>query len=397
MTPVWAQPQAGLNRPHAWRPCHDCAAPFPRLSFFTLAMHPAPLLSRLLRQSLWLCLTLSHASQAQNPPHITPKRTTPFNIVMVLPYAPQSTEAGFRNYLERENMEARYIEVIHPSKIDATALRQQVAALKPDLIYALGTPAALALAGRYDQSNADNPLKNLPILFTDVAYPVHAKLLKDPSKPERNITGVSHVAPLEIQFNAIKAYRPFQKIGYLHNPAETNSRLILSDLRALAQRQGWELIEARLELNADQEPNPAQIAPLVADIAARGAELLYIGPIEFLGFANRDVITQAALQHKLPTFCTTESIVQRSDCLFGLFSNDTNIGRFAGHMAQQLLVEKKPVSTIAASTPQRFSLLINMRIAQALELYPPMLLLNVAEVTHAAPAAVAPSAAPTAN
>ncbi|MOA37418.1 hypothetical protein D3C78_1590080 [compost metagenome] len=52
-------------------------------------------------------------------------------------------------------------------------------------------------------------------------------------------------------------------------------------------------------------------------------------------------------------------------------------------MARQILVDKKPVSAVAASTLQRFSLLVNMRTAKALDLYPPMLLLNVAEVIPA--------------
>lgn len=353
-------------------------------------MKPNALPSCLLQLSLWLGLSLGGTAQAQGPtstpaPGAAP--ATPLTIALVLPRAQQSTEAGFKSYLERLNLLVRYVEV-HNSGLDPAALRQQVAALKPDLVYAWGTPTALALAGRLDQGNADNPLRNLPIVFTEVTDPVNAGLLKNPRQPERNITGVSHVAPLETQFNAIQAYRSFRKIGYLHNPAEPNSHIILRDLRALAQRQGLEVIDASLPLNASQVPDAAQIAPLVADIAARGADLLYIGPITFLAFTHRDAVTQAALQHHLPTFCTTESIVRRSNCLFGLFSNDTSVGRFAGFMAHQLLVQKKPVSAVPASTLQRFSLLVNMRTAKALDLYPPMLLLNVAEVVNVPPPAL---------
>ncbi len=339
----------------------------------------------LLRRSLWLCLCLGGIAQAQSPASTTSTpaaQATPLTIALVLPREQQSTEVGFKGYLERENLSVRYVEVRNTGTLEPAVLRQQVAALKPDLVYAWGTPTALALAGRHDQSNADNPLRNLPIVFTEVTDPVSAGLLKNPLQPERNITGVSHVAPLEIQLNAIKAYRPFRKIGYLHNPAEPNSRIILGNLQALAQLHGLEVVDASLELDANQVPDAAQIAPLVASIAARGADMLYIGPITFLAFTHRDAITQAALQQHLPTFCTTESIVRRSDCLFGLFSNDTSVGRFAGFMAHQILVEKKPVSAVAASTLQRFSLLVNMRTAKALDLYPPMLLLNVAEIIH---------------
>ncbi|MBS7777610.1 ABC transporter substrate-binding protein [Acidovorax sp. CCYZU-2555] len=349
------------------------------------------MLSRLLRPLscpvLCLGLAVAPAARANEAAQSAAVAARPFTIVMVLPRAAQSTEAGFRNYLERENVAARYVEVrFSGNKLDEDALRQQVAALRPDLIYAWGTPTSLALAGRHDQSNAANPLRNTPIVFTEVTDPVNAGLIKNLQQPERNVTGVSHVAPLDIQFNAIQAYRPFRKIGYLHNPAEPNSLTILRNLQAQAQRLGLQVIDASLGLNADQTPDPAQIGPLVADIAARGADLLYIGPITFLAFTHREAITQAALRQQLPTFCTTESIVRRSGCLFGLFSNDTNVGRFAGSMARQILLEKKPVSAIAASTLQRFSLLVNIPTAQTLQLYPPMLLLNVAEVIPAPPA-----------
>jgi putative ABC transport system substrate-binding protein len=348
----------------------------------------------LLRWSMYLGLCLGGGAPAQTPvdsasppaPQRSVAAATPFNIVMVLPHAAQRTEAGFRHYLEHENVPVRYLEVRYSgNRLDDAALRQQVAALRPDLVYALGTPTSLALAGRHDDSQAGNPLRGTPMVFTEVADPVSAGLIENPLQPERNITGVTHVAPLELQFNTLLAYRPFRRIGYLHNPAEPNSQIILRDLRAQAARHGVQVIEASLAPSAGQAPDPAQIAPLVADIAARGADLLYIGPVAFLAFHHRDTVMQAALRHQLPTFCSTESIVRRSGCLFGLFANDTSVGRFAGAMARQILVDKKPVSAIPTATLQRFSVLLNIPTAQALELYPPLLLLNMAEVVAAAP------------
>jgi putative tryptophan/tyrosine transport system substrate-binding protein len=242
--------------------------------------------------------------------------------------------------------------------------------------------ASLALAGRHDQPNAGNPIRDIPIVFTEVTDPVGAGLLPTLEHPSRNVTGVSHVAPLPVQLNAIRAYRPFAKLGYLHNPVEPNSALIRDRLKDLAKTQNFEVVEAALPLLPTGAPDPGQIAAQVKSLAERGADLLYVGPITFLAFTHRDAVTAAALDNKLPTFCATESIVRQSGCMFGLFSNGANIGRYAGSMARQILVEKKRTQDIPASTLQRFSLLINMRTVQALGLYPPMLLLNVAEVIN---------------
>ena len=319
--------------------------------------------------------TLWPLATAANPRTLT--------IAMVVPHEDQSTERGFKSALEKSGMNIRYVSVRNHAGISAEALRAQVLATQPDLIYSWGTPTTLALAGKVDEPYTTNSLTHIPIVFTEVTDPVAAGLLRSLNGPSRNLTGVSHVPPLPVQMNAMLAYRPFKRIGYLHNPAEPNSAIILKNLREIAPSYGFDVIEAQLPVDAIKGPNPADIAPKVAELVLQKADLLYVGPITFLAFTQRDAVTQAAMHHKLPTFCTTESIVRKSGCLFGLFSNDANVGRFAASMAQEILSGQKKAQQIPASTLQRFSLLVNMQTAHALELYPPMLLLNVAEVINA--------------
>jgi putative tryptophan/tyrosine transport system substrate-binding protein len=308
--------------------------------------------------------------------------TARYTIAMVLPRDEQNIEAGFTSYLQRQDIPVRYVNIRFSGKADDIAdLRSRVRAANPDLIYVWGTPTTLALAGKHDQP-AGTSIRDIPIVFTEVTDPVGAGLIPTLEQPARNVTGVSHVAPLPVQLNAIRAYRPFTKLGFLHNPAEPNSALIRDRLKELAKAQNFEVVEASLPLLPGGAPDPGQIAAQIQGIAQQGADLLYVGPITFLAYTHRDAVTTAALDNKLPTFCATESIVRQSGCMFGLFSNGANIGRYAASMARQILVEKKRTQDIPASTLQRFSLLINMRTVHALGLYPPMLLLNVAEVIN---------------
>lgn len=308
--------------------------------------------------------------------------TARYTVAMVLPRDEQNIETGFTSYLQRQDVPVRYVNIRFSGKAEDVAdLRARVRAANPDLVYVWGTPTTLALAGRHDQSEPGQ-IRDIPMVFTEVTDPVGAGILPQLEQHGRNVTGVSHVAPLPVQLNAIRAYRPFTKLGYLHNPVEPNSAIIRDRLKELAKSQNFEVVEAALPVLPGGAPDPAQIAPQIQDLARRGADLLYVGPITFLAFTHRDAVTAAALEAKLPTFCATESIVRRSGCMFGLFSNGSNIGRYAASMARQILVEKKHVQDIPASTLQRFSLLINMRTVQALGLYPPMLLLNVAEVIN---------------
>ncbi len=310
------------------------------------------------------------------------RATGQVTIAMVIPRDEQSIETGFKSYLQRSGVDARYVLIRASERSeDAPALRQQVRAARPDLVYVWGTPTALALAGRYDRSG-DDAIRDIPIVFTSVTDAVGIGMLPSLEKPGRNVTGVGHVAPLQVQLNAIRAYRPFQRLGYLHNPAEPNSQQTREQLGALARSQNFDVVDAVVPLLPGGAPDPSALPTLIADLARKGADFLYIGPSTFLAFTHRNVVTQAAIAEKLPTFCATESIVRQSGCMFGLFSNGANVGRYAGWKAVQVLVEKKPIATVAATPLQRFSLLINMRTVQALGLYPPMLLLNVAEVIN---------------
>jgi putative ABC transport system substrate-binding protein len=318
----------------------------------------------------WLAMSLPGWAQ--------PRTST---IVMVLPREEQNIEAGFRDYLAKRGLPAR-IEVVRFSgrDEDRPALVAQVRKLAPDLIYSWGTGTTLAVAGKWDAARPADFVRDVPVVFTEVTDPVGSGLLKQLDPPQRNVTGVSHVAPLAVQLAALRSYRPFAKLGYITNPRESNTQLVLDAIRKLAPSMKFEVVDETVPLDAAGNPDASQLPAVVQRIAAKKVDFLYIGPSTFLAFTNRDLLTQAALEAKLPTFCATESIVRKAKCMFGLFSNGSNIGRFAGFKAAQVLGEHVPVEKIPAETLQRFSLLVNMPVAKQLGLYPPLLLLDAAEV-----------------
>ena len=325
---------------------------------------------------LWLCaISLACAAAAALA---QPRAAT---IAMVLPRDEQNIEAAFRDYLGKHNLLAK-IEVVRFSGKDADGptLVARVRQLAPDLVYSWGTGTTLALAGAHDTPRPQEFIRDIPIVFTEVTDPVGSKLLPRLDPPGRNVTGVSHVAPLQVQMSAMRGYRPFTRVGYIANPKEPNTLLVLKAMRDLAATMKFEVVDETVPLDAAGNPDPAALPGLIRHLAQRKIDFLYIGPSTFLAFTHRDLVTQSALDARLPTFCATESVVRKAKCMFGLFSNGSNVGRFAGFKAVQILVEKKPVDKVPAETLQRFSLLINMPVVHALQLYPPLTLLNVAEV-----------------
>lgn len=303
------------------------------------------------------------------------------SILMILPRDEQNIEIAFRDYLKKRNLPIK-IETIRYSgnSQDRAALISQIRKAAPNLIYTWGTGTTLAVAGAYNAPQPGDFIRDIPIVFTEVTDPIGSLLLQQLSPPGRNVTGVSHLAPLVVQINAIRTYRPFKRLGYITNPKETNTKLVYEALVKLGQTMKFEVVQEVLPVDAQGNPEVAAVPIAINRIAASKVDFLYIGPSTFLAFTHRDLVTQTALDAKLPTFCATESIVRKSKCLFGLFSNGNNVGRFAAYKAAQILADKQPVETIPAETLQRFSLLINMPTAKMIDLYPPLNLLNVAEV-----------------
>ncbi len=303
-----------------------------------------------------------------------------FSIVVVLPRAEGAIELAFKDYLAKKHIAAQYTHLTYSGKSeDGPALVAKVRALKPDLVYTYGTPTTLAVAGEFDTKTPEQFIRDIPIIFTEVTTPTGSRLLQQNAPPKRNVTGVSHVATIPVQLNTIRAYRPFKSLGYITNPKESNSIVIREALEKAGLANGFTVINETVPLSADGLPDPKALPGIIRRIADKKPDFLYIAPSSFLAFTYRDTVTREALAARLPTFCATESIVRKAQCLFGLFSSEPNTGRFAGFKAAQILAERVPVGTINSETLARFSLIINIPIAKALDFYPPLSLLNIAE------------------
>lgn len=322
------------------------------------------------------------AAAAAAPMHLALAQSGPYRVCFVLPGDEQQTEMGFRDYFERRSIEIDYQRPTADEEAEdpQLAVNRAIRRLRPDLVYTWGTPTTLSVVGTYDGAYPERHITDLPVVFCTVTDPVGSRIVRDLERPGRNVTGVSHIPPLPVQINTLRAYRPVERLAVIYNPLETNSVLTVERLERLTAELGIALIAERVPLGIDGRPDGSVIPDLVADVAARGAEFLYIGPDTFVAVTSRDVLTQAALDHRLPTFSATESIVRRSQALFGLFSSSLSVGRFCATKAEEILVHGRDPAEIPIETLRRFSLLINMPVALQLEVYPPLDLLNLAEI-----------------
>lgn len=308
----------------------------------------------------------------------TPERT--FRIFMVLGRGEGANEAGFKDYLARRGLRAEYL--VHNAAGDPeriAALVEEIKAVRPDLVYTWGTPQTRGVVGAWDDPEPSRYVRDIPVIFTYVAAPVDARIVQSLERPGGNVSGTIHIAPIAAQVNTILAYRAIKRLGVVFNPAERNSALMVEGLRQEWSRRNLTLLENPLPLT-DNKPDPADIPLMIARCRDQGAEMLYIGPDTFIATTHRKLVSESALALRLPSFSVTELIVRSDQGMFALSSSSYGIGRLTGVKAAQILLEGRSPGEIPVETLRRFSVVINMATAKALSFYPPLSLLNFAEV-----------------
>lgn len=305
----------------------------------------------------------------------------PARIAMILWRGETDVERGFRNALAEQGVSAQ-IEVFDLNRdlSRLPAVLDTLRARPPDLVYTWGTGITLAIAGRWDAKDSRNNLAGIPILFTMVAAPWETGIAPPPSRPARpDVTGVSHIAPLAAQINAIRSYLPLRKLGIVYNPGEANSANNVEALRRQAGIQGFTLLEAPVPQGPDGQPSAQAIPHLVANLATQGAQVLYIGPDSFIG-NHRQALTSAGIAKGIPSFTATELEIRDGEAMFGLISRYDMVGRLTAAKARAILTDRRPLAEIPIETLDRFTYLIRLPVAHRLKLYPPLPLLRYAEV-----------------
>ena len=306
----------------------------------------------------------------------------PLHIYAVTYRGKTEVERGFADYFASRGIAVEIIWrdiALDPAKLPA--LVDEIRHERPDLVYTWGTGVTLGIAGRWQDAAdvAARHITDIPLVFSLVAAPVDTGIVAQLHAPGRNVTGVSHMAGLGAQVQAMSTYRAFRKVGVLYSPNEPNSLAMLKELGAIGAKQGFAVLAQPFKLGPDGRPSGEGAADIVHGLKADGAEWLYMPPDSFLNTQAKDVVVPAALAAQLPVFASTEQLMA-SGALLGLVSRYYNIGQFAAYKAEQILVGKIAPGRIPVETLTRFSLQINLPVARRLGVLPPLEMFNYAEL-----------------
>ena len=194
-----------------------------------------------------------------------------------------------------------------------------------DLILAIATPAAQAVAGATDE---------IPIVGTAITDFASAGLVQSNDKPGKNVTGPSDLTPGADQVDLLVKLLPQAKtVGVLYCTAESNSDVQVKLADQAAANHGLKLV--RYSVSSSNE-----IQQVVESMVGK-VDVVYT-PTDNTIAAGMTTVTMITNDNKLPTICGEEGMVDNGGlATYGI--NYEELGKLAGQMAVKILKgESKP-------------------------------------------------------
>lgn len=224
-----------------------------------------------------------------------------------------------------------------------------------DLLFAIATPAAIAIANEKVRRNTTTPL-----LFTAVTDPVDAGLVASLETPNGTNTGTNDMNPVAEQIALILDLVPdATTIGILYTASEDNSQIQASLASSAAEALGLE-VEIRTVTSA------GEIQQAMTSLANAGIDALYL-PTDNLLASSMEIVNTRATELQLPVVCGESSMAEKGGTAT-LGINYYELGVLTGEMAVQILRGEATPASLPVVGLTNFDLIINLDQARAIGL-----------------------------
>ena len=244
-------------------------------------------------------------------------------------------------------------------------LATQLVALKPTVIFAPGTPAAVA---------AKRATATIPIVFAGVADAVGAGLIANFARPGANVTGLtSSSATLGgKRLELLKTIVPkASRVAVLYNPSDPSNALAARQLHEAAPALNVRLENLEVRTPGEFESAFAAMRRWHAHALFAAAGLLTTG--------HRTTLVELAAKTRIPAIWGERQFVD-SGGLMSYAADFIDQIRRAATYIERILKGAKP-GDLPVEQPTSFELVINLKTARALGLtIPPSLLVRADQV-----------------
>ena len=188
-----------------------------------------------------------------------------------------------------------------------------------DLIYAIATPAAQAVAGVTSE---------IPIVLSAVTDPAESGLVASNDAPGGNVTGTSDLTPVKEQIELLKQILPDAKtVGILFCSSESNSEIQAAMAREACDANGLEHIDFTVS-------SSNEIQTVVESMVGK-VDVIY-APTDNTIAAGMPTVSMIATDNGLPIICGEQGMVDAGGlATYGI--DYYQLGYMAGQMAVEIL------------------------------------------------------------
>ncbi len=221
---------------------------------------------------------------------------------------------------------------------------------KVDLVLAIATPAAQAIAGKTTE---------IPIMGTAITDYETARLVDSNDVPGGNVSGTTDMNPIKEQIDLLVKLVPEAKtVGVLYTSSEDNSILQAKIAKEAIEDLGLSYVEVTVTNSNDVQQATQSIAGQ--------CDAIYI-PTDNVFASSMPVVHGVVSQSKTPVICGESGMVE-SGGLATLGINYYDLGYQTGLMAVRVLKGEAEPATMAIESASGFDFAINGEVAEEIEL-----------------------------
>jgi putative tryptophan/tyrosine transport system substrate-binding protein len=263
-------------------------------------------------------------------------------------------------YVQGKNLEFIYEEAQGDPAI-ATKIAQKFAKDKPNVIVAISTPSAQAIA---------RTTVGIPVVFTAVTDPLGAQLVPDMNRPGGYTTGISDLAPVRKQFDLIMEVTPdARRIGVLFNPKESNSHTLVRLMKMAATNNFMTVIEAPVA-------KPADVTAAAESLKGK-ADVIFV-PTDNTVIPMLDAVIKVGIDSQIPVYTGDIDSVKHG-AIAAVGFDYYSVGFQTGNLVVRILKGARP-GTIPVAVVEDTFLHVNPGMAEKMGVRIPQDVVDRADV-----------------
>ncbi|MDH6367412.1 MULTISPECIES: ABC transporter substrate-binding protein [unclassified Breznakia] len=279
------------------------------------------------------------------------------------------TYEGFIDALKEEGFEEGKNLTINRNNAQSDSSTNETIADKlvndnPDLIYAIATPSAQAVAQK---------TQDIPIVVNAVTDPKTSGIVASNEEPGGNVTGVSDLTPVKEQISLIKEFMPdVKKVAIMYTNSEDNSKFQADIAAEALKKEGIEY----------QETTVSDISQIqqVAESLVGQVDAVYI-PTDNLLAEGIATVTQVTNEKGIPCIVGEKGMTEGGG-LASYAIDYYKLGQLAGKQAAKILRGEAVAADMPIEylTGDELELVINKKVADLVNITIPESLLDKATV-----------------